>query len=54
MDVLSLRKTKGTVEGEVRLNGHLQDKNTFKRCAGKLYSYMVRILDKLIFTYCLL
>lgn len=34
LDVLALRKTSGKVEGEVRLNGHLQEPKTFRRCTG--------------------
>jgi len=42
MDVLSLRKTSGTVEGEVKLNGHLQNKNTFRRCSGYVEQFDVQ------------
>jgi len=34
MDVLALRKTSGEIEGEVRLNGHLQEERSFRRCTG--------------------
>jgi len=34
MDVLSLRKSSGEIEGEVRLNGHLQEELSFRRCTG--------------------
>lgn len=34
MDVLSLRKSSGEIEGEVRLNGHLQEQRSFRRCTG--------------------
>jgi ABC-type multidrug transport system ATPase subunit len=34
MDVLALRKTSGELKGEIRLNGHLQNSNSFRRCTG--------------------
>jgi ABC-type multidrug transport system ATPase subunit len=34
MDVLALRKNTGEISGEVRLNGHLQDERSFRRCTG--------------------
>jgi ABC-type multidrug transport system ATPase subunit len=34
MDVLALRKSSGEIAGEVRLNGHLQDEQSFRRCTG--------------------
>jgi ABC-type bacteriocin/lantibiotic exporter with double-glycine peptidase domain len=34
LDVLALRKTSGEISGEVRVNGHLQDPNSFRRCTG--------------------
>mmetsp|Transcript_3949 Transcript_3949/g.7759 ORF Transcript_3949/g.7759 Transcript_3949/m.7759 type:complete len:597 (+) Transcript_3949:1359-3149(+) len=34
MDVLALRKSSGEITGEVRLNGHLQESNSFRRCTG--------------------
>jgi ABC-type multidrug transport system ATPase subunit/ABC-type multidrug transport system permease subunit len=34
MDVLALRKSSGEITGEVRLNGHLQDEKSFRRCTG--------------------
>ena len=34
MDVLSLRKSSGEITGEVRLNGHLQEERSFRRCTG--------------------
>ena len=33
-DVLALRKTSGDIAGEVRLNGHLQEEISFRRCTG--------------------
>eukprot|EP00590_Aulacoseira_subarctica_P010535 CAMPEP_0172438396 /NCGR_PEP_ID=MMETSP1064-20121228/72776_1 /TAXON_ID=202472 /ORGANISM="Aulacoseira subarctica , Strain CCAP 1002/5" /LENGTH=153 /DNA_ID=CAMNT_0013186949 /DNA_START=620 /DNA_END=1082 /DNA_ORIENTATION=- len=32
MDVLALRKTSGEVKGEIRLNGHIQNPMSFRRC----------------------
>ena len=34
MEVLALRKTSGEIEGEIRVNGHLQEKDSFRRCTG--------------------
>jgi ABC-type multidrug transport system ATPase subunit len=34
MDCLALRKNTGEISGEVRLNGHLQDEKSFRRCTG--------------------
>ena len=34
MDALSLRKSSGEMSGEVRLNGHLQEEQSFRRCTG--------------------
>lgn len=34
MDVLAMRKNTGEISGEVRLNGHLQEEISFRRCTG--------------------
>jgi len=34
MDVLSLRKTKGKIKGEIMVNGHPQESGSFRRCMG--------------------
>lgn len=34
MDVLALRKSSGEITGEIRLNGHLQEEQSFRRCTG--------------------
>ncbi|KAL7562290.1 hypothetical protein ACA910_014509 [Epithemia clementina (nom. ined.)] len=34
MDVLALRKSSGEISGEVWLNGHPQEEETFRRCTG--------------------
>ena len=34
MDVLALRKTSGEIEGEVWVNGHPQEEESFRRCMG--------------------
>jgi ABC-type multidrug transport system ATPase subunit len=34
MDVLALRKTSGTITGDIRLNGHPQEELSFRRCTG--------------------
>ena len=42
MDVIALRKTTGTISGEVRLNGHLQDPVFFRRCSGYVEQFDVQ------------
>ena len=42
MDVLALRKSSGIVEGEVRVNGHLQDSKSFRRCTGYVEQFDVQ------------
>jgi ABC-type multidrug transport system ATPase subunit len=34
MDVLAMRKNTGEITGEIRLNGHLQEEMSFRRCMG--------------------
>jgi len=40
--VIALRKSTGTVTGEVRLNGFLQEKNAFRRCSGYVEQFDVQ------------
>ena len=42
MDVVALRKRSGSVSGEVRLNGWLQDRKTFRRCSGYVEQFDVQ------------
>lgn len=42
MDVLALRKSSGEIEGEVRLNGHLQEPLSFRRCMGYVEQFDVQ------------
>ncbi|GKY93223.1 hypothetical protein MPSEU_000290000 [Mayamaea pseudoterrestris] len=42
MDVLALRKTSGTIEGDVRLNGHPIDPSSFRRCTGYVEQFDVQ------------
>lgn len=42
MDVIALRKTSGTITGEVRLNGHLQEEASFRRCSGYVEQFDVQ------------
>jgi ABC-type multidrug transport system ATPase subunit len=42
MDVLSLRKTGGKVKGDVRVNGHTQEANTFRRMSGYVEQFDVQ------------
>jgi ABC-type multidrug transport system ATPase subunit len=41
-DVIALRKASGKVTGEVRLNGHLQEKKTFRRCSGYVEQFDIQ------------
>lgn len=34
MDVIAMRKNTGEITGEIRLNGHLQEEVSFRRCMG--------------------
>lgn len=42
MDVLALRKSSGEIEGEVRLNGHVQEETSFRRCTGYVEQFDVQ------------
>ena len=42
MDVLALRKSSGEIEGEVKLNGHLQEDISFRRCTGYVEQFDVQ------------
>lgn len=42
MDVLSLRKTSGEIQGDVRLNGHPQEARSFRRCTGYVEQFDVQ------------
>lgn len=42
MDVISLRKVSGTIEGEVRLNGFLQERVSFLRSSGYVEQFDVQ------------
>ena len=42
MDVIALRKRSGTVSGEIRLNGYLQDPISFRRCSGYVEQFDVQ------------
>jgi len=39
MDVLAMRKSSGVIEGEVRLNGHLQEEKSFRRAMGYVVQF---------------
>ena len=41
-DVIALRKTSGTITGEVRLNGFPQDPVSFRRCSGYVEQFDVQ------------
>ena len=42
MDVIALRKTTGTVHGDIRLNGHPQEAVAFRRCSGYVEQFDVQ------------
>lgn len=42
MDVLSLRKASGEVSGDIRLNGHPQESNSFRRVTGYVEQFDVQ------------
>lgn len=42
MDVLALRKSGGEISGQVYLNGHLQDPESFRRCTGYVEQFDVQ------------
>lgn len=42
MDVIALRKTSGTVTGDIRLNGFEQEKKSFRRCSGYVEQFDVQ------------
>ena len=41
-DVIALRKTTGTIQGDVRLNGFEQEKISFRRCSGYVEQFDVQ------------
>ena len=42
MDVIAMRKVSGTIEGEIRLNGFLQERTSFLRCTGYVEQFDVQ------------
>lgn len=42
MDVIAMRKTTGTVAGDIRLNGFPQDETAFRRCSGYVEQFDVQ------------
>lgn len=42
MDVLALRKNSGEITGDVRLNGHRQEEESFRRCTGYVEQFDVQ------------
>ncbi|CAB9509295.1 Pleiotropic ABC efflux transporter of multiple drugs CDR1 [Seminavis robusta] len=42
MDVLSMRKSSGEIEGDVCLNGHPQEPRSFRRCTGYVEQFDVQ------------
>lgn len=42
MDVIAMRKTSGTITGEIRLNGFLQERVSFLRCSGYVEQFDVQ------------
>ncbi len=42
LDVIAMRKTTGTIEGDIRLNGYPQDGVAFRRCSGFVEQFDVQ------------
>lgn len=42
MDVIAMRKTSGTITGEIKLNGFLQERTSFLRCSGYVEQFDVQ------------
>jgi ABC-type multidrug transport system ATPase subunit len=42
MDVIAMRKTSGTIQGDIRLNGFPQDPIAFRRCSGFVEQFDVQ------------
>ena len=42
MDVIALRKNTGSVTGEIRINGFLQEPGAFRRCSGYVEQFDVQ------------
>ena len=42
MDVLAMRKSSGVIEGDICLNGHEQEENSFRRCTGYVEQFDVQ------------
>ena len=42
MDVLALRKSSGKITGDVRVNGHAQEANSFRRTSGYVEQFDVQ------------
>ena len=42
MDVLALRKSSGKITGDVRVNGHTQEANSFRRMSAKVEQFDVQ------------
>jgi ABC-type lipoprotein export system ATPase subunit len=42
MDVIAMRKTSGTISGDIRVNGFPQDEKTFRRCSGYVEQFDIQ------------
>jgi ABC-type multidrug transport system ATPase subunit len=42
MDVIAMRKTSGTITGEIKLNGHIQERTSFLRSSGYVEQFDVQ------------
>ena len=54
MDVIAMRKTSGTITGDIKLNGFLQERTSFLRCSGYVEQFDVQqpeltVLETVIF-----
>jgi ABC-type multidrug transport system ATPase subunit len=44
-DVIALRKTSGTIHGDIRLNGYEQETISFRRCSGYVEQFDVQAAE---------
>ena len=50
MDVIALRKTSGTITGDVLLNGFPQEEVSFRRCSGYVEQFDVQVRSSSVTT----
>jgi ABC-type multidrug transport system ATPase subunit len=55
MDVIAMRKTSGTITGEININGFPQERKSFLRCSGYVEQFDVQQAELTVHetvTYC--